>query len=52
MYSIKKRYRSGFRAWAAWFLTQILKGIAAALVIIMWAITLAGIIDAFGGAKL
>lgn len=33
-------------------MTQILKGIVVALIIIMLALTLAGIIDAFGGGKL
>lgn len=36
MYSIKKRYKTGFRAWASYCLTQIAKAIFAFVVMSLW----------------
>ena len=36
MYSIKKRYKTGFRAWASYWLTQIGKAVFAFVVMALW----------------
>lgn len=36
MYSIKKRYKTGLRAWVSYWLTQIAKAVFAFVVMSLW----------------
>ena len=42
MYSIKKRYKTGFRAWASYWLTQIGKAVFAFVVMALWFFVIIG----------
>ena len=42
MYSIKKHYKTGFRAWASYWLTQIGKAVFAFIVMALWFFVIIG----------